>query len=76
MAWIWKLSMTSPNDSISWLQRSRTCSANLSWSLIISSTVIEPAIERRCPTNTFWTFDSSSSLGRSRKRRAAFAIER
>ena len=76
MAWIWKLSMTSPNDSISWLHRSRTCCANLSWSLIMSSTVIEPAIARRWPTNTFWTLDSSSAAGRSRNRRAAFAIDR
>ena len=67
--------MTSPKDSISWLQRSRTCWENMSWSLIMSSTVIEPAIARRWPTNTFWTFDSSSAAGRSRKRRAAFAID-
>jgi len=45
--WIWKLSMTRPKDSISWEQRSRTCWENLSWSLIMSSTVIEPAIARR-----------------------------
>ena len=47
IAWIWKLSMTRPNDSISCEQRSRTCCANLSWSLIMSSTVIEPAMARR-----------------------------
>jgi uncharacterized membrane protein YqiK len=40
-------SITRPNDSISTVQRSRTCWANLSWSLIISSTVIEPAMARR-----------------------------
>ena len=57
--WIWKLSITRPNDFISWLQRSRTSCENLSWSLIMSSTVMNPAIARRCPTNTFWTFDSS-----------------
>ncbi len=76
MDWIWKLSMTRPKDSISLVQRSRTCWANLSWSLIISSTVIEPAMARRWPTKTFWTLDSSSAAGRSRKRRAALAIER
>ena len=75
IAWIWKLSMTRPNDSISWVQRSRTCWVNLSWSLIMSSTVIDPAIARRWPTNTFWTFVSSSVAGRSRKRRAALAID-
>jgi hypothetical protein len=30
----------------------------------MSSTVIEPGDRRRWPTNTFWTFDSSSAAGR------------
>ena len=50
--------------------------APLMGGLIISSMVIEPAIARRWPTNTFWTLLSSSCVGRSRKRRAALAIER
>ncbi len=64
----------SPSFSISVPDDCRVAWVSFSRSRIMSSTVIEPTMARRCPAKTLWTRWSICACW-SRKRRAALAID-